>query len=170
MTEGYGPPKPEEAMIELLEHAVDSGITFFDTADMYGPHTNEVLLGKVSSSFSKADLSTANLVWILHDVAVVLHNADEGQRLLVISSQALIGRHRVQVATKFAISNFAHGQFVVRGDPEYVRQCAEASLTRLGVDYIDLYYQHRVDVNVPIEITVRDVSPYSVLLLLPMAT
>lgn len=71
--------------------------------------------------------------------------------------QALKGiRHKVQLATKFGI-NYEDGQFVntIRGDPAYVRAACEASLKRLDVDYIDLYYQHRVDNKVPIEVTVR---------------
>ena len=68
--------------------------------------------------------------------------------------QALKGiRHKVQLATKFGISFGANG-LAIRGDPEYVRASCEASLKRLDVDYIDLYYQHRVDQSVPIEITV----------------
>lgn len=72
--------------------------------------------------------------------------------------QALKGiRDKVQLATKFA--NYQEGAFwKVRGDPEYVRSCCENSLKRLGVDYIDLYYQHRVDDKVPIEITVRKIN------------
>ena len=70
--------------------------------------------------------------------------------------QALKGiREKVQLATKFANFFDEKGNFDVRGDPEYVRQACEASLKRLDVDYIDLYYQHRVDTKVPIEITVR---------------
>jgi aryl-alcohol dehydrogenase-like predicted oxidoreductase len=70
--------------------------------------------------------------------------------------QALEGiREKVQIATKFAFSLDAQGNFSIRGDPEHVRAACEGSLKRLGVDYIDLYYQHRVDQNVPIEVTVR---------------
>lgn len=109
----YGTAKSQEETTELIRHAVESGVTFFDTADMYGPHVNEILLGKALKGI----------------------------------------RDKVQIATKFA--NYLDGeQWKVRGDPEYVRSCCEASLKRLEVDYIDLYYQHRVDKNVPIEITV----------------
>lgn len=62
---------------------------------------------------------------------------------------------KIQLATKFGITNLGGFQFGVKGTPEYVRQCCEASLKRLDVDYIDLYYQHRVDISVPIEDTVR---------------
>ncbi|KAH9657745.1 putative aldo-keto reductase 2 [Citrus sinensis] len=114
MSAFYGPPKPESDMIALIHHAIDNGITFLDTSDVYGPHTNEILLGK-----------------------------------------ALKGgyRERVELATKFGIIN-EDGQFLYRGDPAYVRAACEASLKRLDVDYIDLYYQHRIDTKVPIEITV----------------
>ncbi|KAH9657751.1 putative aldo-keto reductase 2 [Citrus sinensis] len=113
MSAFYGPPKPESDMIALIHHAIDNGITFLDTSDVYGPHTNEILLGK-----------------------------------------ALKGgyRERVELATKFGIIN-EDGQFLYRGDPAYVRAACEASLKRLDVDYIDLYYQHRIDTKVPIEIT-----------------
>eukprot|EP00250_Pteridium_aquilinum_P018755 c24199_g2_i1 orf=275-736(+) len=117
MSAYYGPPKPEEEMIALIHHAVESGITFFDTADVYGPFTNEILVGK-----------------------------------------ALKGkRHKVQLATKFGI-HYENGQRSFRGDPAYVRAACEASLKRLDVDYIDLYYQHRVDTSVPIEVTVGEMK------------
>ncbi len=74
-----------------------------------------------------------------------------------LSSQAIKGiRDKVQIATKFALAIDKDGNRVVRGDPEYVRAACEASLKRLDVEQIDLYYQHRVDTKVPIEITVRD--------------
>ncbi len=74
-----------------------------------------------------------------------------------LSSQAIKGiREKVQIATKFALGIDKDGNRVVRGDPEYVRAACEASLKRLDVEQIDLYYQHRVDTKVPIEITVRD--------------
>lgn len=112
MSAFYGPPKPEPEMINLIHHAISSGITFLDTSDVYGPHTNEILLGK-----------------------------------------ALSIREKVELATKFGAC-FVDGKREVRGDPAYVRQACEASLKRLGVDCIDLYYQHRVDTRVPIEVTV----------------
>ncbi|GMN66160.1 hypothetical protein TIFTF001_035220 [Ficus carica] len=112
MSAFYGPPKPEPDMIALIHHAVHTGVTFLDTSDVYGPFTNEILLGK-----------------------------------------ALKGgiREKVQLATKFGIDP---GTFAVKGDPAHVRASCEASLKRLDVDYIDLYYQHRIDTRVPIEITV----------------
>lgn len=117
MSAFYGPPKPESDMIALIHHAIEKGITFLDTSDMYGPFTNEILLGK-----------------------------------------ALVGkRDRVQLATKFAVS-FGDGGMSIRGDPEYVRACCEASLKRLQVDCIDLYYQHRIDTKVPIEVTIGELK------------
>lgn len=114
MSAFYGAPKPDSDMISLIHHAVDSGITLLDTSDIYGPFTNEILVGK-----------------------------------------ALKGgfRDKVELATKFAIS-FADGKREIRGDPAYVRAACEASLKRLDIDCIDLYYQHRVDTRVPIEVTV----------------
>uniref|UniRef100_A0A0E0J449 NADP-dependent oxidoreductase domain-containing protein n=1 Tax=Oryza nivara TaxID=4536 RepID=A0A0E0J449_ORYNI len=113
MSAFYGPHKPEADMVALIHHAVAAGVTHLDTSDMYGPHTNELLLGK-----------------------------------------ALQGgvREKVEVATKFAVS-FADGKVEIRGDPAYVRAACEGSLRRLGVDCVDLYYQHRVDKKVPIEVT-----------------
>jgi len=102
--------------IATIHHALDLGIDFFDTADMYGPHTNERLLG-----------------------------------------QALKGqRNQVSIATKFGILRDPANPQVrgVSGRPDYVRQAVDASLARLGVDHIDLYYQHRIDPQVPIEETV----------------
>jgi aryl-alcohol dehydrogenase-like predicted oxidoreductase len=101
--------------IAVIHGAIDRGITFLDTADVYGPHTNEVLLGK----------------------------ALQGRR------------HQVVVATKFGIVREpGSGARGVNGRPEYVRASCEASLRRLGLDHIDLYYQHRVDPKVAIEETV----------------
>ncbi|KAK4732941.1 hypothetical protein R3W88_025929 [Solanum pinnatisectum] len=118
MSAFYGPPKPEPDMIQLIHHAINSGVTFLDTSDVYGPHTNEILLGK-----------------------------------------ALKGgmRERVELATKFAVC-FADGKMQVRGEPAYVRAACEASLKRFDVDCIDLYYQHRIDTRVPIEVTVGELK------------
>ncbi|KAF8780685.1 hypothetical protein HU200_001288 [Digitaria exilis] len=118
MSAFYGPPKPEPDMIKLIHHAVATGVTFLDTSDVYGPHTNEILLGK-----------------------------------------ALQGgvREKVELATKFGIS-FADGKREIRGDPAYVRTACEGSLKRLGVDCIDLYYQHRIDKRVPIEVTMGELK------------
>lgn len=115
MSSYYGPACPQEDMISLIHRAVAAGVTFLDTSDIYGPFTNEVLLG-----------------------------------------QALKGdgvRKKVQLATKFGL-HLVDGDFEVHGDPTYVRAACEASLERLGVDCIDLYYQHRIDTKVPIEVTV----------------
>nr|P49249.1 RecName: Full=IN2-2 protein [Zea mays]CAA41448.1 In2-2 [Zea mays] len=118
MSAFYGPPKPESEMIKLIHHAVDAGVTFLDTSDVYGPHTNEVLLGK-----------------------------------------ALQGgvREKVELATKFGVS-FADGKREIHGDPAYVRTACEGSFKRLGVDCIDLYYQHRIDKRVPIEVTIGELK------------
>lgn len=114
MSDFYGDRDLAES-VATIQRAVDLGVTFFDTADMYGPFTNEQLLGRVL----------------------------KGQR------------DRVVLATKFGNQRTADGAFLgVNGRPEYVRACCDASLQRLGVDTIDLYYQHRVDKNVPIEETV----------------
>ncbi|KAL9860593.1 putative perakine reductase [Arabidopsis thaliana] len=114
----YGAPKPENEAIALIHHAIHSGVTLLDTSDIYGPETNEVLLGKA-----------------LKDGV----------------------REKVELATKFGIS-YAEGKREVRGDPEYVRAACEASLKRLDVACIDLYYQHRVDTRVPIEITMGELK------------
>lgn len=114
MSEFYGPRDDAES-IATIHRALDLGITFFDTADMYGPFTNEKLVGK-----------------------------------------ALAGkREQVVIATKFGNVRGEDGAFLgISGKPEYVRKACDASLQRLGVDHIDLYYQHRVDKTVPIEETV----------------
>ena len=104
----------EAQSIAVIHRALDLGVTLFDTAEMYGPHTNEVLLGK----------------------------ALKGRR-----DQAFI-------ATKFGINRQADGSAITDGSPANVRRAVEGSLSRLGVDHIDLYYQHRVDPNTPIEETV----------------
>uniref|UniRef100_A0ACD5UQH1 Uncharacterized protein n=1 Tax=Avena sativa TaxID=4498 RepID=A0ACD5UQH1_AVESA len=116
---GYGERKPEPDMIALLHHAVATGVTLLDTSDVYGPHTNEILLGKV----------------------------------------ALQGgvREKVQLATKFGIA-LSGVKWEVRGDPAYVRAACEGSLARLGIDCIDLYYQHRIDTRVPIEVTIGELK------------
>ncbi|OMP05631.1 Aldo/keto reductase [Corchorus olitorius] len=113
MSAFYGPPKPESDMIALIHHAINSGVTHLDTSDIYGPHTNEILLGKaLKDGF----------------------------------------RDRVELATKFGV-NFSDGKSEIRGDPAYVRAACEGSLKRLGVDCRDLYYQHRIDTKLPIEVT-----------------
>ncbi|HVB47972.1 MAG TPA: aldo/keto reductase [Burkholderiales bacterium] len=105
----------ERESIATIQRALDLGVTLLDTADMYGPFTNEVLLGK----------------------------ALKGRR-----AQAV-------VATKFGNMRSEDGKFLgINGRPEYVRRCCDESLRRLGIDVIDLYYQHRVDSAVPIEDTV----------------
>ncbi len=115
MSEFYGDHDDTESLA-TIDRAIDLGITFFDTADIYGPHTNEQLLGR----------------------------GIRGKR------------HRVVIATKFGILRDpdSPGFRGINGKPEYVRQACEASLRRLGVDCIDLYYQHRVDPETPIEETV----------------
>jgi aryl-alcohol dehydrogenase-like predicted oxidoreductase len=114
MSEFYGASNEAESLA-TLERAIDVGVTFWDTADMYGSGENERLLSKV--------LATR--------------------------------RDEVTLATKFGNVRGPGGTFVgIDGRPEYVREAADASLARLGVDVIDLYYQHRVDPNVPIEETV----------------
>ncbi|KAK8954816.1 putative aldo-keto reductase 2 [Platanthera zijinensis] len=115
----YGQPKPEPDMIALIHHAIAAGVTLFDTSDAYGPHTNEILLGKGLR--------------------------DEGVR------------KKVQIATKFGI-RFEDGERLIQGDPAYARACCEASLKRLAVDFIDLYYLHRIDPTVPIELTIRELK------------
>jgi aryl-alcohol dehydrogenase-like predicted oxidoreductase len=162
----YGPPKPEQEMVKLIHHAIDSGITFLDTADVYGPFDNEILLGKVRSFPS---IETTAFLYASRFRAPVTGNPI-GQGLVskemlesvsmcfdarcVPRFQALKGRRQgVQLATKFGIV-FEDGKMSARGDAAYVCSSCEASLRRLDVDYIDLYYQHRIDTTVPIEVTV----------------
>jgi aryl-alcohol dehydrogenase-like predicted oxidoreductase len=115
MSEFYGPGDERESLA-TIDRALELGIHFFDTADMYGPFKNEELVGRA-----------------LRD-----------------------RRDRVVIATKFGVVRDPESSSVrgINGRPEYVRQACEASLRRLGVDTIDLYYQHRVDPTVPIEETV----------------
>ena len=114
MSFGYGPPADKQEMISLIGTAVERGVTFFDTAEVYGPFTNEELVGAALAPF----------------------------------------REQVVIATKFG---FAPGPedksrwSALDSRPEHIKQVAEASLKRLKVDAIDLFYQHRVDPNVPIE-------------------
>ena len=114
MSEFYGPGDDDES-VATIHRALELGVTFLDTADMYGPFTNERLLGRA------------------------LHGR----------------RDQVVLATKFGNQRDPDGGWVrINGTPEYVRSACDASLQRLGVDHIDLYYQHRVDATVPIEETV----------------
>jgi aryl-alcohol dehydrogenase-like predicted oxidoreductase len=114
MSEFYG-ARDEQQALDTIHRALDLGVTFLDTADMYGPFTNEKLVAR-----------------------------------------AIAGRrHEVQLATKFGNVRGENGEYLgIRGDADYVRQACEASLERLGVDHIDLYYQHRVDKDTDIEETV----------------
>jgi aryl-alcohol dehydrogenase-like predicted oxidoreductase len=115
MSFSYGPPKDKQEMTALLRAAVERGITFFDTAEVYGPFTNEELVGEALAPFRK----------------------------------------QVVIATKFGFdlsgSDHRPGAAGLNSRPEHIKQAAEGSLKRLKVDVIDLYYQHRVDPNVPIE-------------------
>ena len=112
MSFGYGPAADKRQMISLIRSAVERGVTFFDTAQVYGPFTNEELVGEALAPV----------------------------------------REQVVIATKFGFDFDANGkQRGLNSRPEYIRQMTEGSLARLGVEAIDLYYQHRVDPNVPIE-------------------
>ncbi len=114
MSDFYG-SSSEAQNLSVLEHAASIGCTFWDTSDIYGPFTNEILLSK----------------------------ALEGRR------------GEITLATKFGVRRGEDGSWLgVRGGADYVRACCDASLRRLGTDYIDLYYQHRVDPETPIEETV----------------
>src|SRR5919202_4026864 len=114
MSEFYGTGDGQKG-VATIHRALDLGVTFLDTADMYGPFTNERLVGR-----------------------------------------AVAGRRDdVEIATKFGNVRGENGERLgIRGDAEYVRQACDASLERLGVDHVDLYYQHRVDPEVEIEETV----------------
>ena len=109
MSFGYGPGGDKKEMISLIRSAVERAVTFFDTAEVYGPFTNEELVGEALAPFRK----------------------------------------HVVIATKFGFNLEAFPERNSR--PEHVKQVAEASLKRLETDTIDLFYQHRVDPNVPIE-------------------
>jgi aryl-alcohol dehydrogenase-like predicted oxidoreductase len=113
MSFSYGPPKDRKEMIALLADAVDRGVTFFDTAEVYGPFTNEELVGEGLAPF----------------------------------------RDRVVIATKFGfkLDPETGKQSGLDSSPAHIKEVAEASLKRLKTDRIDLFYQHRVDPNVPIE-------------------
>jgi aryl-alcohol dehydrogenase-like predicted oxidoreductase len=114
MSFSYGPPKDKQEMIALLRAAVERGVTFFDTAEVYGPFTNEELVGEALAPF----------------------------------------RGQVVIATKFGFNlnpDGSPGWQGLNSRPERIKQVADASLKRLKVDAIDLFYQHRVDLDVPIE-------------------
>ena len=114
MSFGYGPAADKKEMISLLRTAVERGVTFFDTAEVYGPFTNEELVGEALAPF----------------------------------------RSQVVIATKFGFApdpNGGPGWPALNSRPEHIKEVAEASLKRLKTDVIDLFYQHRVDPNVPIE-------------------
>ena len=113
MSFGYGPPKDKQEMISLLHAAVERGVTFFDTAEVYGPFTNEELVGEGLAPF----------------------------------------RQQVVIATKFGfkLDPKSGRSLGVDSRPEHIKEVAEASLKRLRTDVIDLFYQHRVDPEVPIE-------------------
>ena len=114
MSFGYGPAPEKKEMISLIRTAVERGVTFFDTAEVYGPFTNEELVGEALAPF----------------------------------------RDQVVIATKFGFApdpNGGPGWAALNSRPEHVKEVAESSLKRLKTDVIDLFYQHRVDPNVPIE-------------------
>jgi aryl-alcohol dehydrogenase-like predicted oxidoreductase len=112
MSFGYGPPKDKSEMISLIRAAVERGVTFFDTAEVYGPFTNEELVGEALAPM----------------------------------------RERVVIATKFGFKFGSKGEQIgLDSRPQHIKEVADASLKRLRTDVIDLFYQHRVDPDVPIE-------------------
>jgi aryl-alcohol dehydrogenase-like predicted oxidoreductase len=114
MSWSYGPPKDKQEMISLLHAAVERGVTFFDTAEVYGPLANEELVGEALAPFRGRVAIATKFGWAA--------NPDDGGKWSSLNSR-----------------------------PEHIKQVAEGSLKRLRVDAIDLFYQHRVDLNVPIE-------------------
>lgn len=114
MSWSYGPPRDKQEMIALLHAAVDKGVTFFDTAEVYGPLLNEELVGEALAPFRGTVVIATKFGWEA--------NPGDSDRWSALNSR-----------------------------PEHIRQVAEGSLQRLKVDAIDLFYQHRVDLNVPIE-------------------
>src|SRR5215475_13102844 len=114
MSFGYGPPADKQQMISLIRTAVENGVTFFDTAEVYGPYTNEELVGEALAPV----------------------------------------RNQVVIATKFGFKldpTAERGMAGLDSRPQHIKEVAEASLKRLRTDVIDLFYQHRVDPDVPIE-------------------
>src|SRR5947199_1660592 len=111
MSFGYGPAKDKNEMMSLIRAAVERGVTFFDTAEVYGPFTNEELVGEALAPF----------------------------------------REQVVIATKFGFKIENGRQAGLDSRPEHIKEVADASLKRLKTNVIDLFYQHRVDPNVPIE-------------------
>src|SRR5471032_1858837 len=113
MSSGYGPAGEKQAMIAVIRSAVENGVTFFDTAETYGPFANELLVGEALAPF----------------------------------------RGRVKIATKFGFKIGSNGERMDGLDsrPAHIKEVAEASLKRLKTEVIDLFYQHRVDPDVPIE-------------------
>ncbi|MFP3886361.1 aldo/keto reductase [Priestia filamentosa] len=111
MSYGYGPPSDKKEMISVIREAVERGVTFFDTAEVYGPYTNEELVGEALQPF----------------------------------------RNRVAIATKFGFHIQNGKQAGMNSRPEQIKKAVEDSLKRLRIEAIDLYYQHRVDPDVPIE-------------------
>lgn len=113
MSHAYGPAANKEEMIKLIRSAVERGVTFFDTAEVYGPYINEELVGEALEPY----------------------------------------KGKVVIATKFGVTfeNGQSGDLLMDSTPENIRKSIEGSLKRLGIDSIDLYYQHRVDPKVPIE-------------------
>ncbi|KAJ0080609.1 hypothetical protein Patl1_23324 [Pistacia atlantica] len=130
---GYNSPLSEEEGIAVIKDVFNKGITFLDTADVYGQGANEVLVGKVHLFLSLS---------------------------IRFNFQALkqLPREKIQLATKFGILGLGSTDVKVKGTPEYVRSACEDSLQRLGVEYIDLYYQHRIDTSIPIEETIGELK------------
>ena len=114
MSFGYGPAGDKQEMISVIRSAVEQGVTFFDTAEVYGPFTNEELVGEALAPFRGQVVIATKFGWEA--------NPEEGGRWTALNSQ-----------------------------PEHIKHAVEGSLKRLKTDVIDLYYQHRVDPNVPIE-------------------
>src|ERR1700674_5215283 len=114
MSFGYGPSGDKQGMINVIRSAVEQGVTFFDTAEVYGPFTNEELVGEALAPFRGQVVIATKFGWA--------PNPEDGGKWTALDSR-----------------------------PEHIKEAAEGSLKRLKTDVIDLYYQHRVDPNVPIE-------------------
>ncbi|XP_057818544.1 probable aldo-keto reductase 1 isoform X1 [Cryptomeria japonica] len=187
LTGVYNKPLSEEDGIFMIKYAFEKGITFFDTSDVYGATTNEIIVGKALKQLPRDKIQLATKFGIVFsadgkidvkgspeyvgkcceeslkrlDVEYIdLYYPSKIDTSIPIEETALkqLPREKIQLATKFGIVFSADGKMDAKGSPEYVRKCCEESLKRLDVEYIDLYYQHRIDTSIPIEETIGELK------------
>ncbi|KAM7472698.1 hypothetical protein LguiA_010881 [Lonicera macranthoides] len=157
----YNTPVAEEDGIQIIKECFNRGITFLDTSDIYGlNHANEILVGKFSVPVPvfPVSLRYSCSSFIFQFFLSEFSKTQSSSLARLVLALKHLPREKIQLATKFGIAKLEPTKMTIKGTPEYVRSCCEGSLKRLDVDYIDLFYVHRIDTAVPIEDTMGELK------------